>query len=148
MLNHSIFTNIDHGIAMSLRSAYFTMHRHNEACIIKHGITSNQFVVLSLLAQEDGITQQELCRRAYSDPNTIRAILILLEKRGLIERTQDENDGRKLQVTITKKGSRLFEKLWVETEPVRKRFLTLFDIKEIEKLTTRLKRISEGAKGI
>ena len=73
-----------HEIAMGLRAAYWSMHRQTNAHLAPQGATAEQFVVLALLAKEDGITQQELGRRATSDPNTIRAMLVLLEKRGLV----------------------------------------------------------------
>ena len=148
MINHTIFTDIDHGIAMSLRAAYLSMHRQTDAATIKLGITANQFVLLALLSQEDEITQQELGQRAFSDPNTISAMLVLLEKRGLIERTQCQDDGRKRIVTITDKGRDIFEKLWIETQPSRRRFLTIFSVKEIETMIKNLKRISDGMKEI
>ena len=146
MINHSIFTDIDHSIAMSLRAAYLSMHRQTEAATIKHGITANQFVLLALLAQEDRITQQELGQRACSDPNTIRAMLVLLENRGLVERTYDKDDGRKRKIIITDKGRRFFEKLWDSTKPSRRRFLTIFSVKEIEIIIKNLKLISDGMK--
>jgi hypothetical protein len=65
MLNHTIFTDIDHGIAMSLRAAYLSKHRHTEAAANKHGITASQLVLLALLSQEDKNTQQELGRRIF-----------------------------------------------------------------------------------
>ncbi len=144
MLNHTIFTDNDHGIAMSLRAAYLSMHRRTEAATIKHGITASQFVLLALLAQEDGITQQELGQRAFSDPNTTRAMLVLLENRGLIERTYDKDDARKRKIIITDKGRKVFETLWEVTKPARRRFLTIFSIKEIDTIIKKLNRISDG----
>lgn len=144
MVNKSIFTDIEHSISMSLREAYLSMHRQTDICTRKHGVTGNQFVILALLSQKDGITQKELCRRAFSDPNTIRKMLVLLENRNLIERTQNPEDGRKRTVLITEKGHRIFYKLWIETEPIRRRFLTLFSIDEIELLIKDLNIISEA----
>lgn len=70
---------------------------------------------------EDGIIQQELVKRATSDPNTIRATLILLEKRGFITRTIHPNDGRARIVNITEKGKKIFEKMVAALQPVRDR---------------------------
>ena len=39
-------------------------------------MTADQFVLLSALADADGVTQQELVRRVSSDPNTVRAMLL------------------------------------------------------------------------
>ena len=68
-------------IPMNLRAAYLSMHRQTNAHLARFGVTADQFVCLLILAEEDGIIQQELVKRATSDPNTIRAMLVLLEKR-------------------------------------------------------------------
>jgi DNA-binding MarR family transcriptional regulator len=135
---------IIHNIPMALRSAYLSMHRQTDTCCTKHGITANQFVLLMLLTEEDGITQQTLVRRAFSDPNTIRAMLVLLEKSGLVVREQHPSDGRKRRVTITCKGRRIYESVLKESKPVRQQMLALFSKEEIKMLTVFLSRISEA----
>ena len=104
---------------MSISAAYLSMHRQSELNSLKHGITANQFVLLMLLAEEDGISQRDLVERAFSDPNTIRAMLVLLEKQGLVERDQHPKDGRKRNVTITPKGRKIYQKVSDENETMR-----------------------------
>jgi DNA-binding MarR family transcriptional regulator len=133
-----------HNIPMGLRAAYLSMHRQTDACFAEHGVTANQFVLLALLAEEDAITQHELARRAFSDPNTIRAMLALLEKRGLVAREQHPHDGRARNVTITRKGRQAYERLLQQSGPLRKRMLTLFRSDEVKMLVMFLSRISEA----
>src|SRR4030042_2120876 len=95
-------------IAMALRAAYLSMHRQTNAHLAGVGITADQFVCLALLAEKDGITQQELVRKATSDPNTIRAMLLLLEKRGFVKREKHPTDGRARHVTLTSKGRNIY----------------------------------------
>ena len=83
-----------HEIAMSLRAAYWTMHRQTMAILSKRHMTADQFVLLALLSEQDKITQQELVRRASSDPNTIRAMLVLMESRGLLTRGRSGHESR------------------------------------------------------
>src|SRR3954470_21547889 len=94
-----------------LRAAYFAMHRVSDAHFSAHGVTADQFVLLACLAEQDAITQHELARRASSDPSTVRAMLILLEGRGLVVRERDPDDSRARLVTLTLSGRRLFERL-------------------------------------
>src|SRR5688572_8022946 len=96
-----------HGLPMGLRTAYLAMHRQTGACLASSGCTADQFVLLGLLAREDAVTQQDLVRRASSDPNTVRAMLVLLEKRGLVTRGSHPTDCRARSVTLTEKGRRL-----------------------------------------
>jgi len=133
-----------HEIAMGLRAAYWAMHRQTDACFAKRGVTANQFVLLALLAEEDRITQQQLVRRACSDPNTVRAMLVLLESRGLVARGRHPDDGRARNVTLTRKGRRMYERLWKESEPLKQQLLAVFQPKQADALVGFLERISEA----
>lgn len=132
-----------HNIAMALRSAYLSMHRATNSVLSKHKVTADQFVCLVILSECIGLTQQELTKKANSDPNTIRAMLLLLQKRGLITRKDHPEDGRAFIVALTKKGRMLFDKLVEELKPVRNSMLTLFTEKETESFFHFLNRISQ-----
>lgn len=132
-----------HDLAMGLRAAYWAMHRQTDARLARSGVTADQFVLLALLAERDGITQQELVRRASSDANTIRAMLVLLEGRGLVTRERHPTDGRARSVTLTPKGRQVYEKLWVQSEPLRERMRAAFGPEEVETLVEFLGRLSE-----
>ncbi|UCD49099.1 MAG: MarR family transcriptional regulator [Phycisphaerales bacterium] len=133
-----------HEIAMGLRAAYWSMHRQTNAHLASLGATAEQFVVLALLVEEDGITQQELGRRATSDPNTIRAVLVLLEKRGLVSRRPHPTDGRAHCVTLTRKGRQAYEKWQARIEPLQNRLRDLFLSDEAAELVGFLHGISES----
>jgi len=61
-----------HVLAMHLRRAYLTLHRRADARFAAFELTADQFVVLTLLAEKEAVTQQHLTRRSLSDPNTKR----------------------------------------------------------------------------
>lgn len=132
-----------HDIPMGLRQAYLSMHRQTNQCLLKHGVTADQFVCLIILSRRDGITQQELARRATSDANTMRAMLVLLEKQGLVAREKHPTDGRARIVTMTDKGRDVFDILLEEIRPVQDRLTAIFQAGEAETLVTALKRIAE-----
>ncbi len=129
---------------MGLRAAYWAMHRQTQASLARRGVTADQFVLLALLAAQDGTTQQELVRRASSDANTVRAMLVLLESRGLVARGQHPTDGRARRVTLTHKGRQTYERLWADSEPVRHRLGAAFRPEEAGALIEFLNRISEA----
>ena len=132
-----------HEIAWALRAAYLALHRQTNGCLAADGVTADQFVVLSALADEDGVTQQDLVRRVNSDPNTVRAILVLLEGRGLVTRAPHPADGRARYVTLTAKGRRSFKKLWSTSEPLRARLLDVFRPVEATALVELLQRVAD-----
>jgi DNA-binding MarR family transcriptional regulator len=103
-------------------------------------MTADQFVLLALLAEQDGITQRELTQRASSDPNTVRAMLVLLENRGLVAR--HPVDARAHRVTLTRKGRQAYDRLWTQIKPLQHRLSVLFQADEVEALVVFLNRIS------
>ena len=96
-----------HELAMWLRKAYLSFHRRANASTQSAGVTADQFVVLSVLAREPGIMQITIVERTASDPNTIAAILRLLEERGLVRREAHHSDRRARCVFLTAQGRRV-----------------------------------------
>jgi len=133
-----------HDVAMGLRAAYWAMHRRTDACLAKRRVTADQFVLLALLAEQDGISQQELVRRASSDANTVRAMLVLLEDRGLVSRGRHPTDRRARSVTLTREGRQAHARLWKESESLRERLLAAFGPEETDTCVDFLARISEA----
>jgi DNA-binding MarR family transcriptional regulator len=127
-----------------LRAAYFGLHRLSDAHFTSHGVTADQFVLLARLAEQDGVTQQTLARRASSDSSTIRAMLILLEGRGLVARERSPEDSRARLVTLTAKGRRLFQRLLRSSEPIRIQMLARFSADEAQALVDNLRRLIEN----
>ena len=81
-------------IARGLRRAYLMMHRQTQLLLSPHDLTADQYVPLTLLVLEDGVTQNEITQRASSDANTVRAMLVLMEGKDLIYRRPHDNDRR------------------------------------------------------
>ena len=133
-----------HEIAMGLRAAYLSMHRQTNSHLAPYRMTADQFVLLALLAEQDGITQRQLARRASSDPNTIRAMLVLLENRGLVARRRHPTDGRALRVTVTRKGRQTYVELSAAIRTLQERLSSVFQAKEAGTFVTFLNRISEA----
>jgi DNA-binding MarR family transcriptional regulator len=129
---------------MALRAAYLAMHRRSDAQFARHGVTADQFVLLAALAGGGAVTQRELARRTSSDPNTVRAMLLLLEKLRLIARTPDPADGRVRTVALTPQGRRAYSALWKAGEPVRARLLASLGPGEPEALLDLLGRVTRS----
>jgi len=108
-----------HDIAMALRAAYWTMHRQADAHFGRMGVTADQFVLLATLARGgEALTQRDLARRMASDPSTVRAMLVLLAARGLVERGTHRADARARTVALTGRGRRAYRRLWTAGEPI------------------------------
>jgi MarR family transcriptional regulator, organic hydroperoxide resistance regulator len=119
------------------------MHRSTNAHLARLGVTADQFVLLYVLAEGNALTQRDLARRSFSDPNTIRPMLKSLEGRGLLIRQQHPNDGRAITVKLTAKGLKTWKKLTVASEPVREKLVAAFRPADIPTLFDFLCRITE-----
>jgi DNA-binding MarR family transcriptional regulator len=130
-------------IAIALRAAYLALHRRSDAAFAPHGVTADQFVLLATLARDGrALTQRELARRMSSDPSTVRAMLVLLERRGLVGRDAHPTDARARTVALTPEGERAFEQLWTAGEPVRARMRGVLQSGEAETLVRLLTRVA------
>jgi DNA-binding MarR family transcriptional regulator len=119
------------------------LHRRCNAHFARHGVTADQFVLMAALEQVAEVTQQDLVRRISSDPNTVRAMLLLLEERGLVARPRHPTDGRARSVALTAKGRRLYGKLRAGSEGLRARLLAAFRPDEATALLALLGRVAE-----
>ena len=131
-------------LPMSLRAAYLALHRRSEARFARYGVTADQFVLLATLARGDALTQRELARRMPSDPSTVRAMLVLLERRGLVQRNVHPTDSRARTATLTASGRRTFRKLWTAGEPIRSRMVGSLEPGEAEQLVRLLTKVADA----
>ena len=107
-----------HELGMWLRKAYLSFHRRANAWMLSHGVTADQFVLLTVLAREPGITQITIVERTGSDPNTVAAVLRRLEQRHLVRREAHARDRRARCVFLTAEGQRVQRRAAREAEPI------------------------------
>src|SRR6476661_1995825 len=136
--------NIEHNIAIALRTAYLALHRRSEARFAAHGVTADQFVLLATLARGHALTQRELARRMPSDPSTVRAMLVLLERRGLVSRDTHPTDGRARTVALTTAGRQKFQRVWEAGQSIRDQMVSSLSAREAGTLVTLLRRVAES----
>ncbi|MEK8128397.1 MarR family transcriptional regulator [Paenibacillus filicis] len=67
-------------------------------------ITVDQWEILVILWEVEGITQKELAERLTKDQTNVARMLFKLEKKGFIHRVTHETDRRSLRVYLTDKG--------------------------------------------
>ena len=107
----------------------------------RYGPTAHQFVEMGKLAQRDRCHQQQLVVRASSDPNTVRAMLLLLEGRGFVSRKQHPVDGRARSVSLTRKGRHVCERLRAACEPFLAQVVSAYQPGEVAILLELLGRL-------
>jgi DNA-binding MarR family transcriptional regulator len=131
-------------IPRALRAAYLALHRRCDARFAHYGVTADQFVLLATLARGHALTQRELARRMPSDPSTVRAMLVLLEGRGLVQRNIHPSDSRARTVSLTAAGKRKFRQLWKAGESIRAWMFDSLEPDEAATLVRLLGRVAEA----
>ena len=134
-------------LPLALRTAYLIMHRRSDAVFAEHGITADQFVLLATLSRGQAMTQRELAARMPSDPSTVRAMLVLLEKQGLVARTTHPTDARARTVSLTRAGTKKHQTAWNAGQAVRDQLIESFSDTEASTLLSLLQRVSESLGG-
>lgn len=131
-------------LPMALRAAYLALHRRSDAQFSPHGLTADQFVLLATLSRGQALTQRELARRMPSDPSTVRAMLALLERRGLVKRDSHPTDSRARTVALTTAGKRKFRQVWAAGEQIRAQMFGSMQPEEAEILVRLLMNVAEA----
>ncbi len=93
-----------------LRQAHAASRLSMERALAQLGVTSPQFVVLTMLKAYPGLSGADLARVALLTPQTVSVIIRNLERDGAIRKTPHPVHGRVLQWTLTSHGTRLLEK--------------------------------------
>lgn len=131
-------------LPLELRAAYLALHRCSDNQFKKLGVTADQFVLLATLARGEALTQRELAARMPSDPSTVRAMLVLLEERGLVARNTHPTDGRARTVALTTLGQRKYRQVFESGEAIREQMVSSLSAAEIKSLLKLLQRVSKS----
>lgn len=70
------------------------------------GLTPRQFVVLTAVSQQEGLTQTDLVERTGIDRSTLADIVARLLNRGLIQRRRAKDDARAYAIKLSAQGAK------------------------------------------
>ena len=114
--------------------------------IARHGITSGTFFYLRVLWQENGISQGDLARRVNCSAPTANAALRKLQTAKLVVLNSDPEDGRRVTVSLTRKGRELEQKIlpiMAERNKLLSRGMSKKQIDELRRTLTLLQANAE-----
>jgi DNA-binding MarR family transcriptional regulator len=132
---------LEETIGFLLSDASRTMTRTFSARIAAHGVGMGIFQFLRILWEEDGLSQSELAGRTHMRGPSVANAISDLERRGLVRRVADREDGRKLRVLLTPAGRRLYDLVMPDIAVTNKLMLADFSSAEQEVLKSMLRRI-------
>ena len=95
------------------------------------GLSAATWFLLTMLIDEDGISQGEVSHRFEVDPSRITRLAQRLEGEGLLRRKRDPEDNRVVRLHATEEGHRLIESRRECRERFEVRIRQEFDQEEI-----------------
>lgn len=105
-----------HSLPMELLRAREAAMSRFRPTLREHGLTEQQWRVIRVLAEDDGIDAGEVAARSFLLAPSVTRILQFLEKEGLVKRAADDKDQRRSVVELTDRGRRLFDRVGPDSE--------------------------------
>ena len=100
-----------HWVAFHLRMAQVVSFQSFARLARGVNLSPGRFAVLTLIAQNPGITQTALSRANRNDKSTLTSALTGLVQKKLVNRQRTEGDKRIYRLTLTPAGERLLQRL-------------------------------------
>jgi homoprotocatechuate degradation regulator HpaR len=82
----------------------------------EYGLTEQQWRVIRVLAENDGIDASQLASSCYLLAPSLTRILQFLEREDLVRRTADRNDQRRSVLSLTARGRQVFNSVGPDSE--------------------------------
>ncbi|MCG7408748.1 MarR family transcriptional regulator [Paenibacillus sp. ACRRX] len=98
-------------IGVIVHRADLKLNNYYQKVVNPFDITVDQWEILVVLWENEGITQKELAERLCKDQTNIARMLFKLEKKSFIYRVTHETDRRSLRVYLTDKGRDVKEEI-------------------------------------
>ncbi len=109
--------------------------------LLESGITVDQWVLLKIIEEHGQISQVDIAQEALKDTASITRILDLLQKKGLIQRIDDDFDRRKYLISLTVDGIAFFNRMLPQISQIRDQVVKGLSKEEIQALKATLNKI-------
>lgn len=110
---------LEFNLSYRLSFMSFLMNRATGPVIASHGLTNQQWKVLSVLSQITPATAQEVTRWVTLDKSAVSRTVRMLLEQELITRRLHSQDARNVHLFLTAKGSTLYKRVTEELAAVQ-----------------------------
>lgn len=151
-VGHSLLSHEGYDVRDSLPMLMSTCVKHMRQTLNKsftqlgYGLTSEQWVILTHLADKDGVTQQDIATRYGRTEVSVLHLLKKLEQSGLVLRRRDPKDARSNRVYLTPEGRKLQKALIPVAHANISKMSAGLDHQDIEHLKTLLRKMTSNLK--
>jgi DNA-binding MarR family transcriptional regulator len=127
-----------------LKRAQDALNAAMTAALREHGATLPEYAVLTALAEEPGLSNADLARRAFVTPQTMNQVLRELERQGWVSRHPHPGHGRILQAELTANGRGTLAACHQVVDIVEDRMLAGLSPAERQRLAADLRSCIDG----
>jgi DNA-binding MarR family transcriptional regulator len=106
-------------VVRRLRKAFLSICRCGDVTFSPYRLTTEQYSLMLAVQRDPGIRQVDVRDRIFAEPNTVTAMVTLLESRGILRRKPCPSDGRARLLYLTAHGQAVMKKLSQDWEPMR-----------------------------
>jgi DNA-binding MarR family transcriptional regulator len=106
-------------VVRRLRRAFLSICRCGDVVFSPYRLTTEQYALIRAVQREPGIRQTEITDKIFAEPNTVTAMVTLLEKRGILRRKSSPSDKRVRQLFLTAHGQAVMYRLATDWKPMR-----------------------------
>jgi DNA-binding MarR family transcriptional regulator len=119
-------------LGVLLKRAEQAMLKSKNALLKPIGLTLAQYVALSELEAQQGITAATLARACFVSPQAMMILLKTMEQQGMIERRAHPRHPNVLELNVTEVGREAFQAGRARITPLEKKILNTFTDKELK----------------
>jgi len=122
-----------------IKRAQAALNAQMTRALHQHGVTLAQFAALTALAEEPGLSNAELARRAFITPQSMNENLRELEQRAWVTRSHHPTHGRIRQTELTEQGHATLQACDAAVTLIEQRMLAELDPDERNQLAAALR---------
>lgn len=117
-------------VVRRLRRAFLSICRCGDVVFSPYRLTTEQYALMRSVQRQPGIRQADITDRIFAEPNTVTAMVSLLERRNIIRRKPSPTDKRVRQLYLTAHGNAVMQRLAQEWKPMREILRRYFSSEE------------------
>ena len=126
--------DLDLSVGYALKQAAAALRGAMDAALRPLGLSVPQYACLELLGQRPGLSAAELARGAFVTRQSMHAVLLGLQRRGLLARPATAAQGRALPTQLTAEGAALLRRATAVVAGVEHRMLQGLPVSGRERL--------------
>jgi DNA-binding MarR family transcriptional regulator len=119
--------------------------RRFAAALEPEGLHPRHFGVMTMVAAQPGMSQQQLHEKTAIDPSSMVAVIDDLQARGLAERRPNPGDRRARTIFLTKQGQQTLQRVRALAAEQQREFFAALSAEERRELHALLRKLADSA---